>query len=251
MKKIMETISRKSLLYKSGIGVFCINPVQGCSHGCRYPCYAYMIAKSYNRTASYEEWCTPKLVANAAGMLKKELARKKTQPDTIHLCLSTDPFMTGYPEVIAQSLELIAIINSFGIRCSILTKGKLPAELADPTRFLANNLYGISLISLNEAFRLQWEPGTTPYAERIAALKHLHDSGLQTRVHIEPYPTPNLIQQDLNEILETVGFVDQLYFGGWNYNNIIKQYPNPAQFYSEQAAIAQRFCRERGIDFHA
>lgn len=36
----METVTRKSLLYKSGLGFFCVNHVQGCAHGCLYPCYA-------------------------------------------------------------------------------------------------------------------------------------------------------------------------------------------------------------------
>jgi DNA repair photolyase len=245
----LETITRKSLLYKSGLGVFCINHVQGCQHGCRYPCYAYMMAQSYGRVSTYADWCQPKLVANAAELLRKELARMRVKPVSIHLCLSTDPFMTGYPEVTDMSLKLMSIINSFGIRCSVLTKGKIPADLADRKRFPANNLHGISLISLNEEFRKRWEPGATPYAERITALKYLHDCGLQTLAHIEPYPTPNLIAQNLEDILEAVGFVDHLYFSGWNYNNQVKQFQNYQQFYSDQSSHAQRFCTERGIAF--
>lgn len=247
----METITRKSLLYKSGVGVFCINHVQGCSHGCRYPCYAYMMAQSYRRVATYTDWCQPKLVANAAELLSKELAHKKSMPDSIHLCLSTDPFMKGYPEVTDLSLKLMAIINSYGIRCSVLTKGKLPSELADRKHFSANNLYGISLISLNEDFRNLWEPGAITYAERINALKYLHDNGLQTLAHIEPYPTPNLAKQNIEDILDAIGFVDHLYFSGWNYNDQVRQYQNYQQFYREQDALAQLFCKERGIYYNS
>jgi DNA repair photolyase len=247
----METITRKSLLYKSGVGVLCINHVQGCSHGCRYPCYAYMIAQSYNRVASYSDWCQPKLVANAAELLTKELSHKRIKPDSIYLCLSTDPFMTGYPEITDMSLRLMAIINSNGIRTSILTKGKLPAELADKKRFPANNIYGISLISLNEEFRKRWEPGATPYTDRVKALKYLHDCGCQTLAHIEPYPTPNILKQNLEDILEAVNFVDHLYFSGWNYNNQVKQFQNYQQFYKEQATIAQCFCKKHDIAYNA
>ncbi len=31
----MEQIRRKSLLYRSGLGFWCVNHVQGCAHGCR------------------------------------------------------------------------------------------------------------------------------------------------------------------------------------------------------------------------
>jgi DNA repair photolyase len=99
----METITRKSLIYKSGLGFYCLNHVQGCSHGCRYPCYAFSMAKHYGRAANYGEWRRPKLAANALELLDKELPRLRTKAARIssgedfriHLCLTTDPFMVG------------------------------------------------------------------------------------------------------------------------------------------------------------
>lgn len=246
----MEFISRKTLLYKSGLGFYCINHVQGCWHGCRYPCYAYMMSHSHGRINNFEEWRKPKLVVNAIELLSTELARMKSRPDTIHLCLSTDPFMNGYPEITAMSLKLIALINSYNIRCSILTKGKLPAELGDRERFKAENIYGISLISLNEVFREQYEPGTIRYSERIEALKYLNGCGRKTLVHMEPYPTPNVVKQELYEILNAIQFTDEIFFSGWNYNNTVKQFPNYQQFYREQSGIAEQFCREHKIVYN-
>lgn len=54
----METIEKKRLLYKSkveymdGPGVYTMNHVQGCAHGCRYPCYAYLAAKRFGTASS-------------------------------------------------------------------------------------------------------------------------------------------------------------------------------------------------------
>lgn len=243
----MDYITRKSLLYKSGLGFYCINHVQGCRHGCRYPCYAWMMARSHGRVKTYSEWCQPKLVADAEELLLKDIKRMKRKPDEIHLCLTTDPFMNGFPEVTSLSLKLIEIINSFGIRCSILTKGILPVELADRSRFTENNRLGISLISLSDELRKTWEPGAVPYTERIKALKELHERRCTTYVHIEPYPTPNIFRQNLEEILEVVQFTDQIHFSGWNYNNIVKDYKDSGQFYRDQAAIVNRFCAGHGI----
>lgn len=241
----MEEITRKSLLYRSGLGFWCINHVQGCSHGCKYPCYAWMMAHSHGRVATYADWCRPSLVSNAETLLGKELDRMRTRPGNIHLCLTTDPFMYGYPEVTALTLRLIEIINSYGISCSTLTKGVMPVALAYPMRFPEQNSYGISLVSLNEDFRRKWEPGAAPYRERIGALRELHDLGCSTLVHIEPYPTPNIIEQDLGELLDTVSFADEIWFGGWNYNNLAKQYPGYSEFYEEQSAIVNRFLTTR------
>jgi hypothetical protein len=38
----------------------------------------------------------------------------------------------------------------------------------------------------------------------------LHDAGCKTWVSIEPYPTPNFIEQDLNDILCAISFCDKI-----------------------------------------
>src|ERR1039457_304339 len=164
LQPALGTIERKSLLYRSGLGFHCINHVQGCSHGCRYPCHAFMLFNRHGRVRDYADWCQPRLVTNALQLLDRELARKRKLPNCVHLCLSTDPFMVRYPDVQAMSLSIVERLNVAGIACSILTKGILPADLADPTRFPVENTYGISLVSLDEGFRHQWEPGASRYA---------------------------------------------------------------------------------------
>ena len=241
----MEQIIRKSLLYRSGLGFWCINHVQGCSHGCMYPCYAWMMAHSRGRAGTYADWCRPAIAANAEELLARELKRMRIRPGMIHLCLTTDPFMYGFPEVTALTLRLIELINLYGISCSTLTKGVMPVELADTSRFPATNTHGISLVSLNEEFRKKWEPGAAPYPDRIGALRELHDLGCTTLVHIEPYPTPNIIEQDLRELLDAVDFADEIWLGSWNYNNLARQYPHYREFYGEQSAILSRFLATR------
>jgi DNA repair photolyase len=245
----METINRKSLLNRSALGFLCVNHAQGCSHGCLYPCYAFSMAKAHGRVGGYADWTSPKLVGNAAELLAKELRRLKEKPDFVHLSLTTDPFMRGQPEIRETSLRLIEMINAEGIAVSVLTKGSLPAELADRRRFPCENVYGISLVSLSEDFRRRWEPGAAPFAERLGALRSLGDAGRATLVHMEPYPTPNVIEQDLGAILEAVGFADSLYFGGWNYSPLTRAFPDRAGFYEECARTIGRFCRARGIEY--
>ena len=245
----MDTVLRKSLLNKSALGFWCVNHVQGCAHGCRYPCYAFMMARSYGRARDYADWTRPRLAAGAVELLARELDHKREKPDRVHFCLTTDPFMHGYPEVAALSLELVALVNERGIPCSILTKGLLPPDLADRKRFPCENAYEISLVSLDEEFRGRWEPGAAPYAERIESLRRLAEAGRTTGAHVEPYPPPSLAAQDLGALLEAVGFVDRLYFGGWNYNAALLRGFDAEGFYRAQAETARRFCATRAIAF--
>jgi DNA repair photolyase len=242
----MDTIRRKSLLYRSGLGFWCVNHVQGCAHGCQYPCYAFLMARQYGRATDDADWRHPRLVENAVDLLERQLARKRERVDVVHLCLTTDPFMVGYPDVTALSLALIERLNARGIRASVLTKGILPAELAGP-RFDRDNMLGISLVSLDEGFRGRFEPGAAPYPDRIAALRRLHDAGCRTLVHIEPYPTPNIVKQEIEPLLEAVAFVDELYFGGWNYSQRPGQRAERDDFYRSQARIVRAFCRHHQI----
>jgi DNA repair photolyase len=247
-KKPLAAIERKSLLYKSGLGFHCINHVLGCSHGCRYPCYAYLMARHHGRVCDYTEWCRPRVVGNALMLLGRELEKKRVTPPSVHLCLTTDPFMVDHPEVEAMSLAIIERLNRSRIPCSLLTKGRLPTELADRRRFPCDNTHGISLVSLDDGFRCEWEPGAAPQAERIAALRRLHDAGCRTRVHIEPYPPPSIFEQDLSEILDEVKFVDHMFFSGWNYNSRVTQDRAAEAFYVRQSRTVRRFCAQRGID---
>jgi len=164
----------------------------------------------------------------------------------VHLCLTTDPFMVGYPEVASVSLALIERLNAHGVRASVLTKGVLPRELAD-ARFDRGNTLGISLVSLDERFRRRFEPGAAPYAERIAGLERLHRAGCRTLVHIEPYPTPNIVRQEIGPLLEAVAFADELYFGGWNYSPLPGAPAQRDAFYRAQARAVRAFCRARHV----
>lgn len=246
----MKTIQRKQLLYKTGVeyGDYTINHVLGCSHGCKYPCYAFMMARRFKRVDGYEDWLQPRLVENAIDLLKKELPRHQKKIKSIHLSFTTDPFMVGFPEVTEMSLEIIHLIDHYGIKCTALTKGVLPKELANYDAH--HHQWGISLVSLDEVFRKAYEPFSAKYVDRIDSMRYLHDKGCKTWVSIEPYPTPNIVDQELSEILEKLSFVDRIIFGRLHYNGLVGKYTGMPQFYNEKAAEVVEFCDERKIDWH-
>lgn len=248
-KEVCGYIQRKSMLYVTGVeyGDYTMNHVQGCAHGCKYPCYAFMMKKRFGQVKSYEQWIKPCLVSNTIELLMKEIPKLKNKINTVQLCFTTDPFMYGYDEIKEMSLKAIELLNSNGIKCSVLTKGILPSELAS---FSTENEYGITLVSLDEDFRKRMEPYTASYVERIQALRDLHDLGFKTWVSIEPYPTPNIFEQDLVEILNKIDFVDKIIFGRLNYNKEVSNYKEYKSFYNDMALRVIEFCNINNIQYH-
>ena len=247
--KIKEKIKRSSLLYKTGVeyGDYTINHIQGCAHGCKYPCYAMSMAKRFGKAKTYEEWCEPKLVENALEILDTEIPKLRDKIESVHLCFTSDPFMYGYEEVAETSISIIRKLNNAGIKCTVLTKGILPITLAELS---PENEYGITLVSLDEDFRGEMEPNSAPFTERIQALRALHDAGCRTWVSMEPYPTPNFIEQDLDTILDAVGFCDKIIFGRLNYNKKVSEYKDYKKFFNDCAQSVIQYCNENNKDYH-
>ena len=245
----MEYITRKSMLYKTGVeyGDYTMNHALGCSHGCKYPCYAFLQKKRFGQVKTYDEWIQPKIVANTLELLDREIPRLKDKIKSVQLCFATDPFMFGVDEIRDLSLAAIEKLNSAGIKCTMLTKGILPIELADLSKA---NEYGISLVSLDEDFRARYEPNAAPYEARIDALKRLHERGSRTWVSMEPYPTPNLVEQNLSDVLDAVNFVDKIIFGRFNYSKEVSAFTAHKDFYNACAAQVVEFCSSRDINFH-
>lgn len=249
MNKVKGYIERKSMLYVTGVeyGDYTMNHVLGCAHGCKFPCYAYLQKKRFGQVHTYEEWLEPYLVSNTLELLDKEIPRLKDKIKSVQLCFSTDPFMYGYDEIAQMSIAAIRKLNEANLKCTVLTKGVLPAELSELS---SNNEYGITVISLNEHYRVHMEPHASPYAERIEALRTLHEKGCKTWVSIEPYPTPNLIEQSLKEILESISFVDKIIFGRTNYSKEVSAYTEHKVFYNKAAKQVIEFCDNNGIEYH-
>lgn len=146
-----------------------------------------------------------------------------------------------------MSIDPIKLINERGIPCVVLAKGILPIELAELSDI---NQYGITLVSLDENFREEMEPGAAPPADRLAALKALSDAGCKTWASMEPYPMPNVHEQELQPILEAVSFADQIVFGRVHYNRRASAYGDLDAFHRGAADQVRTFCEENGFDCH-
>lgn len=237
------------MLYVTDVeyGDYTMNHVLGCAHGCKYPCYAFLMKKRFGKVSSYEEWLQPYLVENTLELLDAEIPKLRDKIKSVHLCFTTDPFMFRYDEIGKMSLAAIKKLNENGIKCTVLTKGILPIELAEMS---PENEYGITLVSMTEEYRKRMEPHASKYKDRLMALQTLHDRGCRTWVSMEPYPTPNLVRQNLDRILETVAFTDRIIFGRTNYSKKVSAFPEHKDFYNQCAMRVIEFCDDHGVAYH-
>ncbi|MHA2023558.1 MAG: radical SAM protein [Candidatus Thorarchaeota archaeon] len=251
------SITRKTLLYQTKVeyGDYTINHLLGCAHGCLYPCYAMNMSKRWGRIKDYEDWIHPRIVSNALDLLDRELPKTNGNIQFVHLSFMTDPFMhdalnsRNYPWVEELTLNIIKKINSFDKKVTLLTKGILPISLTDE-EYSTENEYGITLVSLDDGFHSEFEPYTSFPRARLKALEDLHDAGLKTWVSLEPYPTPNIIEQDICNLLAGVSFVDTIIFGKWNYSALVNGHDNSHAFYLKCADEVVQFCEENTIRLH-
>ncbi len=259
MKNNIQYVDRKSLLYKSKVdyGGWTINHIVGCAHGCRFPCYAFMMSKRFGWVKNYNDWRRPKLVRNALDLLDKELAQLKEKVEVVHLSFMTDPFMYDssrgklIPEVKELTMQIIKRLNAEGIRVTTLTKGLYPKELLN-REYLDTNEYGITLVSLNTNFKKKFEPYSALYIDRIDSLKRLSKKNRITWVSMEPYPTPNLdsTANGIEKLLKKVDFVDKIIFGKVNYNVKSSKFANNDNFYRKMSNKVKDFCKSNNIEYH-
>ena len=245
------------MIYKSKVEFedYSCNHVLGCSHGCKYPCYAQMIALRFGRIKTAKEWISPIIKENALNEVKKDIKRLKGNIKEIHLCFMTDVFMYHQPEVIKLSLQIIKELKKNNIRFKTLTKGETPyediieIEKIKPDLELfedqISNSYGISLVSLNEDFRKKWEPNACEYEKRINSLEKISEAGLDTYVYMEPFSPEDVDFNDFTTLLSRIKFVNKIIFGSWQYNKI----KSDKSKYSEYVKYFKEFCDIQKIEY--
>lgn len=69
-------------------------------------------------------------------------------------------------------------------------------------------------------------------------------------VNIEPFPTPNIVKQDLRVLQEEVSLVNRMAFSCTDYSTEVTAFTQYKQFFNDRDAEAIAFCNERGVSYH-
>ncbi|MBI2047263.1 radical SAM protein [Candidatus Pacearchaeota archaeon] len=208
---IIREIKAKTILSKSKIMDYTINPYVGCEHACSY-CYARFIKRFTKHKEPWGDFVDVKI--NAPELLRKELEKKgrKKQRGIIWisgLCDCYQPIEKDY-EITRRCLKEIAAAKW---PCAIQTKSPLVLRDIDLLKNMDAEVC-LTITTDNEDVKMIFEAKTPTIDERIEALEKLHKEGIKTRAMLAP-----LLPFDAKELVKKLkGKVDSIIVDKMNYH---------------------------------
>jgi DNA repair photolyase len=208
---MVKEIKVDSILGKSSIGDYCINPYVGCMHACIY-CYADYYTKKFSK--HQEEWGKfVDIKINAAQILLKEILKKKK--GIVYISSLTDAYQPLEAKY-GITRKILEILAKHGWPVIIQTKSSLVLRDLDILKKFSNIEVGFTIISLDENKSRKLEKFASLPRERIKALRVLKESGIKTFVFIGPIMPFTSVEEIRKIVDETKSFTDELFFDKLN-----------------------------------
>jgi len=180
MTLVVQEIEAKTILSKSKIYPYVINPYTGCQHGCSY-CYARFMKRVTGHKEPWGEFVDVKI--NAAELLQKEIKKKKRKRVWVSgVCDPYQPLEATY-RLTRQCLEILAHHDWPVV---IQTRSPLVLRDIDIIQDAREFEVGFSVTTADERIRELFEPHAPPITDRIQALSELHKAGVRTFAMIAP-----------------------------------------------------------------
>ena len=206
-----------------------VNVAWGCKNECLY-CYNRRLTRGLKMSYPKE---------SPVDLVRKQL-ENGIEPEGVFMCFGTEPLLT---ENIENTIAVVNVLRDYDIRVAVLSKmGTLNIDDFEVR-------HGATLVSLSKSFSYIYEFNAAPPIYRLNKLIEMSEAGAFTWVSIEPYPPPAIYEQDLQELLNELTFVDFMIFGKWNYDKRAN-IPEAKEFYKQAAVEFIDFCKGHGIRYH-
>lgn len=233
---IIKEITSKSILNKSGICDYCINPYTGCGHGCVY-CYARFMKKYTNHKEEWGSFVDVKI--NAVEVLKNQL-KLKTK-GSVFLGSVTDAYQPIEKEY-GLTRSILKILTKTRLKVVIQTKSALVLRDLDIISEMKNSEVGFTITCLEDKDRKNFEPSASPVEKRFEALRILKENKVRTYAFVGPF-LPFVTEKNLDKMFEKLRescdyiMVDRLnirYVNWQRFINVIKnKYPEHLENYND------------------
>ena len=177
---IVREIYAKTILSKSKVLDYTINPYIGCEHGCTY-CYARYMKRFTGHREEWGRFVDAKI--NAARLLQREIKKKRV--GRIWISGACDPY-----QPLEKKCELtkacLKILSKNRWPITIQTKSPLVLRDLELLREFDDVEVGITITTADDNIRRIFEPNASAIIERIETVEKLHSAGLKTFAMIAP-----------------------------------------------------------------
>jgi len=242
---IIKEVYAKTILSKSKVSDYAINPYIGCEYGCTY-CYARFMKRF---TGHMEKWGRfVDIKTNAADLLQREIKRKR--PGRVWISGVCDPY-----QPIEKKCELtrrcLKILSTHGWPVRIQTKSPLVKRDLELLRTFNDIEVGLTITTADENVRKFFEPNSPPIEERIETLEKLHSTGLKTYAMIAPLlPKAEGLVSLLSEKVDYV-LIDKMnyHYADWVYRKYRLEYALTNNFFARKKMELARELGKKGIPY--
>ncbi|QDU25193.1 Radical SAM superfamily protein [Anatilimnocola aggregata] len=180
---------------------FSLNAYRGCEHGCVY-CYARPGHETLGMNAGLDFETRVLVKFDAARILRRELNKKKWQPEPIMISGVTDCYQPAERRF-RLTRGILEVLLEAEHPLTMITKNSLILRDLDLLRPLAERKLvgvGISITTLDADLARTMEPRTATPAAKLRAIRELTSAGVSVRVMVAPI-IPGLNDHEVPAIL--------------------------------------------------
>ena len=242
MLKIRE-IKAKSILSKSQVYDYALNPYVGCQHACVY-CYAKFMKRFTGHKEKWGEFVDVKI--NAPELLANEVKRKRT--GRVWISGVCDPYQPLEKRYMIMKRCLDILVDN-GWPFTIQTKSALVLRDIETLQRANESEVGFTITTANERIRKIFEPGASPLSKRIDALATLYSKGIRTFAMIAPIlPGSEGLVSALKGKVKYV-ILDRLnyHYADWVYKRYGLSMDSEDSFFSQKGEGLREAFEEEGI----
>ncbi len=240
--KIKE-IKAKSILSKSQVYDYALNPYIGCQHGCVY-CYAKFMKRFTGHRERWGEFVDVKI--NAPELLAHEVKRKKV--GRVWISGVCDPYQPLEKKYMVTKRCLIILVEN-GWPFTVQTKSSLVLRDIYMLKISNDVEVGFTITTADEKIRKIFEPGAPPLGKRIEALAKLRSEGIKTFAMVAPIlPGAEGLVSALKGKVEYV-ILDRLnyHYADWVYKRYGLQWAMEDGFFSQKGKELKMAFEREGI----
>jgi len=242
---IIKEICAKSILSKSRVFDYTVNPYVGCEHGCTY-CYARFMKRFTGHKEAWGKFVDVKV--NAISLLKNEIKNKKVGRVWISgVCDPYQPLEKEY-ELTKGCLE---VLLRYGWPVTIQTKSPhVLRDMESLTEFDEIEV-GLTITTADENIRKIFEPKSPPVKQRIETLEKLHSEGVKTFAMIAPLlPKAEGLVAQLSGRVEYV-LIDKMnyHYADWVYRRYKLEYAANDNFFTRKKLELANAFEKEGIPY--